>query len=110
MHILSRTAKVMPHFTVNVRNHLNAVFPGRRIGRGGPIPWPGRSPDLNPIHYFLWEYLKSFVFETSVETDMDFVVKIVTACDIIQNTQGIFVRMRQNLIHRCHTCIEDSGH
>ena len=57
IHILSRTAKGMHHFWVDVRNHLNAVFPGHWIGRGGPIPWPARSLDLNPLHYFVWEYL-----------------------------------------------------
>ena len=67
------------HFSVDVRKHLSAVFPGRWIGRGGPIPWPTRSPDLNPLHYFLWEYLKSLVFETPVETDMELVARIVAA-------------------------------
>ena len=109
IHILSRTAKSTPHFSVNVRKYLNAVFPGRWIGRRGPIPWPARSPDLNRLHYFLWEYLKSLVFETPVETDMDLVAWIVSACDIIQNTQGIFVRVLQNLVCQCHACIEDGG-
>ena len=98
-----------PHFSVDVRNHLNAVFPGRWIGRGGPIPWPARSPDLNPLDYFLWGYLKSLVFETPVETDMELVARIVAACDVIRNTLGIFVRVRQNLVRRCHAYIEVGG-
>ena len=73
-------------FNVYVRNYLNAVFPGHWIGRGGPIPWPVRSPDLNPPSLFLWEYLNSLVFETPVETDMQLVIRIVAAYDIIQNT------------------------
>ena len=92
-----------------VCNHLNAVFPGRWIGRGGPIPWPASSPDLNPLDYFLWGYLKSLVFETTVETDMDLVARIVAACDVIQNTAGIFVMVRQNLVRWCHACIEIGG-
>ena len=68
---------------VDVRNQLNAVFSGRWIGRGGSIPWLVRSPDLSPLDYFLWGYLKSLVFETPVETDMEFVVRIVAACDVI---------------------------
>ena len=83
-----------PHFSVDVRNHLNAVFPDRWIGRGGPIPWPARSPDLNPLDYFLWGYLKSLLFETPVETDMELVARVVAACDVIRNTPGIFVRVR----------------
>ena len=59
-----------PRFSVDVHNHLNAAFPVHWIGRGGPIPWPARSPDLNPLDYFLRRYVKSLVFETPVETDM----------------------------------------
>ena len=94
---------------MDVRNNLNAVFPCRLIGKGGPIPWPARTPDLNPLDYFLWGYLKSLVFEIPVETDRELVAKIVAASDIIQNTSGIFVRVRQNLAHRCHVCIEVGG-
>ena len=67
-----------------MHNRLNAVFPGRWIGRGGPILWPVRSPDLNSLHYFLWEYLKSLVFGTPVETDMELVTSIVAAYDVFK--------------------------
>ena len=95
----------------HVRNHLNAVFPGRWIGRGGPISWPTRSLYLNPHDFFLWEYIKSLAFETSVETDMEIVARIVglTACNFIQNTTEIFVKVRQNLVRRYHACIEVGG-
>ena len=46
------------------------------------------------------------MFETPVETDMELVARIVAAYHIIQNTTGIFVRVRQNLVRRCHVCIE----
>ena len=98
-----------PHFSVDVRKHLNAVFPYIWILRGSPIPWPARSSDLNPLHYFLWEYLKSLVFEIPVETDMELVARIVAVYDIIQNTSGIFVRVQQNLVSRCHVCVEVGG-
>ena len=49
------------------------------------------------------------MFETPVETDMELVTRIVAAYDIIQNTSGIFVRVRQNLARRCHVCIEVGG-
>ncbi|KAJ4440129.1 hypothetical protein ANN_08267 [Periplaneta americana] len=43
-----------PHFGRHVRNHLNATFPDRWIGRGGPVTWPPRSPDLTALDSFLW--------------------------------------------------------
>ncbi|GFW77914.1 hypothetical protein TNCV_3911241 [Trichonephila clavipes] len=28
------------HFSISIRNHLNAKYPGRWIGRGGTVAWP----------------------------------------------------------------------
>ena len=74
--------------SVDVHNHLNAVFSGCWIGKGGPVPWPVRSPDLNPFAYFLCRYLKALVFETPVETDMKLVARIVAACTLLKTHQG----------------------
>ena len=30
-------------------------------GRGGPLEWPARSPDLTPMDFWLWGYLKEKV-------------------------------------------------
>ncbi|KAJ4431619.1 hypothetical protein ANN_20218 [Periplaneta americana] len=37
------------HFCPTVRQYLNNTFPGRWIGRRGPVVWPAQSPDLNPL-------------------------------------------------------------
>jgi hypothetical protein len=37
------------HYGEDVRQWLNATYPGRWIGRGGTIAWPPRSPDLARI-------------------------------------------------------------
>ena len=49
------------------------------------------------------------MFETPFETDMELVGTIVANCDIIQYTPGIFVRVRENHVRRCHACIEVGG-
>jgi hypothetical protein len=41
----------------DVRNHLDREMDGRWIGRGGPIAWPPRLPDLTPLDFFLWGYV-----------------------------------------------------
>jgi len=53
-----------PHYGLNVRAFLNNVFRARWIGRRGGIEWPARSPDLTPLDYFLWGYLKDRVYRT----------------------------------------------
>ena len=36
------------------------TFPGRWVGRGGPTAWPPRSPDLTPLEFFVWGFIKDF--------------------------------------------------
>ncbi|GFX86293.1 DUF4817 domain-containing protein [Trichonephila clavipes] len=43
---------VPAHFSISVRNHLNATCGERWIGRGGTVHWPPRSPDLSCLDYF----------------------------------------------------------
>lgn len=42
------------HYAQTVRDYLNETFGDRWIGRGGPVHWPARSPDLNSLVFFLW--------------------------------------------------------
>jgi hypothetical protein len=71
------------YFSIKVRNHLNDAYPGRRIGCGSPVVWLARSPDLNPLDFFVWGYLKTLVYETTVETEADLLPCIQAACDDI---------------------------
>ncbi|KAJ8866767.1 hypothetical protein PR048_032628 [Dryococelus australis] len=38
------------------------------IGRGGPITWPARSPDLTPLDYFVWGHVEGMIYDTPVES------------------------------------------
>ena len=51
-----------PHWGLEVRAFLNENFPGRWIGRDGPILWAARSPDLTPLDFYLWGFLKDRVY------------------------------------------------
>jgi hypothetical protein len=55
-----------PLFCHHVRNHLNREMAGKGIGRGGPIAWPSRSPDLTPLDFFLWGYMKNTVYQIKI--------------------------------------------
>ncbi|KAJ4450932.1 hypothetical protein ANN_02367 [Periplaneta americana] len=54
------------HFSRTARRYLDRRFPDRWIGRGDPISWPPRSPDLNPLDFYLWGQLKSLVYSSPV--------------------------------------------
>ena len=55
-----------PHWGLRIRASLGEEFPNRWNGRGGPISWPPRSPDVTPLDFFLWSYVKSRVYESQV--------------------------------------------
>jgi hypothetical protein len=50
----SVTPTLGPYF----REFLDMHFPGRCVGRDGPIPWPPHSLDIMPLDFFLWGYIK----------------------------------------------------
>ena len=37
---------------------LENRFPGRLLSNKSEFIWPPRSPDLNPLDFFLWGYMK----------------------------------------------------
>lgn len=47
-----------PHYAAEVRAFLNASFPDRRIGHGGPVNWPPKSPDLTIANFCMGLYIK----------------------------------------------------
>ena len=97
------------HFAVNVRTHLNRVFPGRWIGRGGPVAWPARSPDLNPCDFWLWGHLKSIGYAEPIPDEAILEQRIHAAFDTVRMEPGRCERVRQNMLRRVHACVEAHG-
>ena len=89
------------HFSLDVREYLNNVFSNRRIGRGGPVQWPPRSPDLTPMDFFIWGEVKCLVYETPIDTPEELVARVAEAATII--------RERQSFARRYQLCINVNG-
>ena len=98
------------HYLVDVRNHLNMVFPDRWIGCGGPTPWPARSPDFNPLDYFFWGHSKETVYHNGAPENVEQLVERIR--EHANNVPNDMVRRAtQNILRRAQTCIEqDGGH
>ena len=56
-----------PYYSLEARQYLDRNMLGRWMGRGGPIDWPARSPDLTPCDYFIWVTSKIQFTETDLE-------------------------------------------
>jgi hypothetical protein len=55
-----------PHCSLHVRETPTRTFPDRWIGRDRPISWPPRSPDIIPLDFFFWWYVKDRVYAPRV--------------------------------------------
>ena len=62
------------HYSRLVTHHLNLTFPEQWIGRGGHVQWPPTSPDLTPLDFCLWGWMKSEVYKEEVNTRDELVV------------------------------------
>ncbi|KAJ4448416.1 hypothetical protein ANN_10432 [Periplaneta americana] len=83
------------HFSRTARRYLDRRFPDRWIGRGGPIAWPPRSPDLNPLDIYLWGHLKSLVYSSPVPDLESLRNRIVACSEDIRSTPGVWDRVRR---------------
>lgn len=96
-----------PHYAVAVREWLNQSFPNQWIGRGGPVSWPPRSPDITPLDYFLWGHVKGKVYQEPPTTRDDMKRRIREAFASI--TPQIMASVRESFCHRIQICIEQHG-
>ncbi|GFW76618.1 putative DD41D transposase [Trichonephila clavipes] len=56
---------------------LKDTFGDCLISRFGPVIWPPKSCDLTPLDYFLWGYVKSFVFADKQPQTLDHLEDII---------------------------------
>ena len=96
------------HFSRIVRDYLNNEFPNRWIGRGSQMPWPARSPDFNPLDFCVWGYMKSLVYEETINTREQLWQRIQNAAELFQNEQLLF-KIRRSFNKRVAKCIEVNG-
>ena len=66
-----------PYFSSNVRQFFNEHFPNRGIGRGGPVRWTPRSPNLAPLALLVWNYVMNKVYTTPVNDMSDLKERII---------------------------------
>jgi len=98
-----------PHYTRHMREYLNESFPTRWLGRGGPVAWSPRSPDLTPLDYYLWGHMKTLVYETKVDSRAALCHRIFAAEELIRNHPDNIVSATESLLMRAENCIATGG-
>ncbi|XP_045448380.1 uncharacterized protein LOC123656764 [Melitaea cinxia] len=81
---------------------------GRWIGRSGPISWPARSPDLNPVDFFYWGTLKEKVYSKPRQSLNELREKIAAAVEEI-NSKRYARLVNRSFLRRCRACISAEG-
>ncbi|KYN04667.1 hypothetical protein ALC62_04460 [Cyphomyrmex costatus] len=95
------------HFSRLVRDVLDTRYPDRWMGRGGPIIWPARSPDLNVLDYFVWGYVKDLVEHIRDGTEAEAREAILAAFNTI--TPEMAHRATRNITRRAELCLRERG-
>ncbi|GFV46602.1 uncharacterized protein TNCV_4121 [Trichonephila clavipes] len=95
------------HFSADVRRALDTAYSGRWIGRGCPVSWSARSPDLSCLDFFLWGHIKSLVYSSPVDSNE--VARIAVAAGEIREMPGVFVNVRQSLRRRYEALLFADG-
>ncbi|GFX86254.1 uncharacterized protein TNCV_2561361 [Trichonephila clavipes] len=76
------------------------TFGQQWIGRGGPVRWPARSPDLSCLDFYFWGHMKSLVYDTPVDNAEELVARIAVAAGEIRNSPGVFQNVRMSMRRR----------
>lgn len=97
------------HFSREMRNQLEVIYPGRWVGRGGPVAWPPHSPDLNPLGFFVQSRIKSVVYEMPEDTPEYLITCIDMTVADINGTPDIFERVRKSFLRCCRLYNEVRG-
>ena len=105
-----------PHYEKGT-SVLKEQFQNRLISRGCDVPWPPRRPDLSPLDYWFWAWLKSKVFtlQSQLRSIEDLKRRIVEVCKSItpeefsSDVSNLLIRfgyMREAGMALLNTCIE----
>lgn len=96
------------HTSILARGVLNRRFARRWIGIHSDFhEWPPRSPDLTPMDFFAWGYIRDQVYQTLPRNRENLIEKIRAASRNI--TPAMIDTVRQSCMRRVALCLEESG-
>lgn len=98
-----------PHVCKGAKKIISDTFGTKVISKGFPSEWPANSPDLNPLDYFFWSYLKTKVFSDNTKPkDFDELKQRITAV-IAEITPAQLDSSIKNVVKRLEACVQNDG-
>lgn len=95
------------HNSRNTRCSLNRQFGEQWIGTHGPVSWPARSPDLTPLDFFLWGYLKNEIYKKKYDSVEELKNSLCTILYGIHPNK--LLAATRSVRKRIHLCINQNG-
>lgn len=100
------------HYDRRVREYLSNEYGNRWIGRGGPVPWPARSPDLTPLDFHVWGRAKDLVYGNdghTISSAEQLKLRIVNAFAVMASDRETLLKVQRHIIKRAAVCVEQQG-
>jgi hypothetical protein len=99
------------HCSNDVKMFLDQRYPGKWVGRGGPVDWPPRSPDLTPMDFFLWGELKRMVYQNKPKPTSEAELKrrIEQAVETLKQKTGVLQKATDAVKTRAQLCLQANG-
>ena len=96
-----------PHTARSSLEWLGEHFPGRVVGKGADVTWPPSSPDLTPLDFYLWGFVKEKVAQSSPKTVEELKRAIETV--VHQIPADTCRRVAEEAKRRAERCISKNG-
>ena len=113
MCVLSHTVKMLHLFRRSKHCLVVTTILNKQTIRNKTKPnnnmFPARSPDRDPLYFFLWEHLKTLVYATPVVHVDVLLQRIVDGCNTIRTTPDLLERVRQSMLLRCQLCLQEGS-
>ena len=97
------------HSALDTRRLLRQRFGNRIVALHHPQEWPARSPDLTPLDFFLWGYLKQKVFSTPPISLPVLRRRIVNEVNLLRQNPDMIRRSFRSMVKKCNQCIQKNG-
>ena len=95
-----------PHLPA--RYWITSKFGDHTIGEGLAQPWPARSPDLTPLDFFFWGWLKDAIYRDGpIGSIPELKARIVQCCNAVP--QEFLGRACRSVKKRCSKILEVNG-
>ena len=77
--------------------------------RRSSIEWPARSPDLSPLDFFMWGYLKNKVYSKKFNNLEELRSVITQQIEELNTDHGLLKRECSLVTARVNECLEADG-